>query len=70
MVQADLLVGAVLVTGDKAPVLISREMVATMAPGSAIVDVAIDQGGSVETIRPTTHAILPCMLKRVSFITV
>lgn len=53
--QADLLVGAVLVTGDKAPVLISREMVATMAPGSAIVDVAIDQGGSVETIRPTTH---------------
>jgi alanine dehydrogenase len=52
--RADLLVGAVLVTGARAPVLVSKEMVATMKEGSVIVDVAVDQGGSVETIRPTT----------------
>ncbi len=54
--QADLVIGAVLVTGAKAPVLVTKEMVLAMEKGSAIVDVAIDQGGSVETIRPTTLA--------------
>ncbi|WP_316347998.1 alanine dehydrogenase [Desulfuromonas acetoxidans] len=53
--QADLLIGAVLVPGAKAPQLVSRDMVAAMKPGSVIVDVAIDQGGCVETIRPTSH---------------
>jgi alanine dehydrogenase len=52
--RADLLIGAVLVTGARAPVLITKEMVASMKEGSVIVDVAVDQGGSVETIRPTT----------------
>ncbi len=52
---ADVVVGAVLVKGAKAPKLVTREMVAGMTPGSVIVDVAIDQGGSVETIHPTTH---------------
>jgi alanine dehydrogenase len=52
---ADLVIGAVLVMGAKAPMLVTREMVKSMERGSAIVDVAIDQGGSVETIRPTTH---------------
>lgn len=55
--QADLLIGAVLLPGEKAPKLVSEEMVKTMEPGSVIVDVAIDQGGSVETIdRVTTHS--------------
>ena len=54
--KADLLIGAVLVPGAKAPKLVTEEMVKTMKPGSVIVDVAIDQGGSVETIdRVTTH---------------
>ena len=53
--QADLLVGAVLVPGAKAPTIVSRSMVASMRPGSVIVDIAIDQGGCVETIRPTSH---------------
>jgi alanine dehydrogenase len=53
--QADLLVGAVLIEGARAPVLITREMLRTMRPGSVIVDVAVDQGGCVETTRPTTH---------------
>jgi len=52
--RADLLVGAVLITGARAPVLITKEMVASMKEGSVIVDVAVDQGGSVETIHPTT----------------
>jgi len=51
---ADLVVGAVLVTGAKAPHLVSRKMVRGMRPGSAIVDISIDQGGCVETSRPTT----------------
>ncbi|HMM75212.1 MAG TPA: alanine dehydrogenase [Gammaproteobacteria bacterium] len=54
--QADLVIGAVLVPGAAAPKLVTRAMLATMKPGSAIVDVAIDQGGCVETSRPTTHA--------------
>jgi alanine dehydrogenase len=52
---ADLLIGAVLVAGARAPMLVSRETVAAMAAGSVIVDVAVDQGGCVATTRPTTH---------------
>lgn len=54
--EADLLIGAVLIRGDRAPVLVTREMLALMKPGAVIVDVAVDQGGCVETIRPTTHS--------------
>jgi len=54
--DCDLLVGAVLSTGAKAPVLVSRELIGQMKPGAVIVDVAVDQGGCVETCRPTTHA--------------
>ncbi|BAC91910.1 alanine dehydrogenase [Gloeobacter violaceus] len=53
---ADLLIGAVLVTGRRAPKLVSREVVGRMNPGSVIVDVAVDQGGCVETLRPTSHS--------------
>ncbi|MBI4181699.1 MAG: alanine dehydrogenase [Candidatus Aenigmarchaeota archaeon] len=53
--EADLVVGAVLLTGAAAPRLVSRQMVRQMRPGSVVVDVAIDQGGCIETIRPTTH---------------
>ncbi|HEX9926111.1 MAG TPA: alanine dehydrogenase [Anaerolineae bacterium] len=53
---ADLLIGGVLVKGAKAPKLVSREMVSQMKPGSVIVDVAVDQGGCVETTHPTTHS--------------
>jgi alanine dehydrogenase len=53
--RADLVIGAVLITGAKAPKLVRRGDLARMQPGSVIVDVAIDQGGCVETIRPTTH---------------
>jgi alanine dehydrogenase len=53
--QADLVVGAVLIPGAKAPRLISRQDLASMHNGSVIVDVAIDQGGCIETSRPTTH---------------
>jgi alanine dehydrogenase len=52
---ADLIIGAVLVAGAKAPHLVSRKMVRAMKPGAAIVDISIDQGGCVETSRPTTH---------------
>jgi alanine dehydrogenase len=54
--ESDVVIGAVLVAGAKAPKLVSREMVASMKDGSVIVDVAIDQGGCVETARPTTHS--------------
>jgi len=54
--ESDVVIGAVLVAGAKAPKLVTREMVASMRPGSVIVDVAIDQGGCVETARPTTHS--------------
>ncbi|MEM7772227.1 MAG: alanine dehydrogenase [Cyanobacteria bacterium P01_A01_bin.37] len=54
--DADLLVGAVLVPGRKPPVLVSQAMVETMRAGSVIVDVAVDQGGCVETVRPTSHS--------------
>jgi alanine dehydrogenase len=53
--QADLVIGGVLVPGAKAPKLVSRDMVSRMQPGGVIVDVAVDQGGSVETCRPTSH---------------
>lgn len=53
---ADLVIGAVLVPGMKAPTLVSRSLVSRMKPGSVIVDVAVDQGGCVETTRPTTHS--------------
>jgi len=53
--SVDLLVGAVLVPGAKAPRLIGREMLRRMRPGSVLVDIAIDQGGCAETSRPTTH---------------
>jgi alanine dehydrogenase len=54
--DADLVIGAVLVHGARAPKLITRDMLPLMKPGAAIVDVAIDQGGCVETARPTTHS--------------
>lgn len=53
--EADLLVGAVYLTGARAPVLVTREMLKLMKPGSVLVDVAVDQGGCFETTRPTTH---------------
>jgi len=53
--QTDLLVGAVLVTGAKAPKLVTRDDLKIMKPGSVIVDVAVDQGGCIETTKPTTH---------------
>ncbi len=54
--QADLVIGSVLVPGAKAPHLISKALVKGMKPNAAIVDIAIDQGGCIETSRPTTHA--------------
>jgi alanine dehydrogenase len=53
--DADMVIGAVLVPGALAPKLVTREMLALMKPGAALVDVAIDQGGCFETSRPTTH---------------
>ena len=53
--EADLVIGAVLIPGARAPHLIKREDLALMKPGAVIVDVAVDQGGCVETIKPTTH---------------
>lgn len=56
VLSADLVIGAVLIPGKRAPKLITDEMVRKMMPGSVIVDVAIDQGGCCETSRPTTHS--------------
>jgi alanine dehydrogenase len=53
--EADLVIGAVLVPGGRAPVVVSEEMVRTMRPGAVVVDIAIDQGGCVETSHETTH---------------
>jgi alanine dehydrogenase len=53
--DADLLIGAVLVLGRRAPILVPRSLVAQMRPRSVIIDVAVDQGGCVETLRPTSH---------------
>jgi alanine dehydrogenase len=55
VIDADLVIGAVLVPGAKAPKLVSNELVARMKPGSVLVDIAIDQGGCFEDSRPTTH---------------
>ncbi|MFN6121646.1 MAG: alanine dehydrogenase [Actinomycetes bacterium] len=53
--DADLVIGAVLVAGGRAPVVVTEDMVRTMTPGAVIVDVAVDQGGCIETIHETTH---------------
>lgn len=53
--EADLVVGAVLIPGAKAPRLVSKELIKEMSKGSVVVDVAVDQGGCIETIKPTTH---------------
>jgi alanine dehydrogenase len=53
--RADLVVGAVLVPGARAPKLVTEEMIASMSDGSVVVDVAVDQGGCIATARPTTH---------------
>ena len=55
VIESDLVVGAVLVTGAKAPQLVTKEMISRMQPGSVVVDVAVDQGGCIETCRPTSH---------------
>jgi alanine dehydrogenase len=55
--EADLVIGAVLIPGAKAPKLVSKELVSEMSPGSVIVDIAIDQGGCIETIKPTSHDV-------------
>jgi alanine dehydrogenase len=54
--EADLLIGAVLIPGAKAPKLVSEAMIRTMRPGAVVVDVAIDQGGCIETAHPTSHS--------------
>ena len=56
VLEADLVIGAVLIPGAKAPTLVSNELVSRMKPGSVLVDIAIDQGGCFEDSRPTTHA--------------
>lgn len=56
VLKADLLVGAVLVLARRAPTLVSRDLVKRMRSGSVIVDVAVDQGGCIETVRPTSHS--------------
>jgi alanine dehydrogenase len=53
--DADLVIGAVLILGKRAPILVSRATVGQMKPGSVIIDVAVDQGGCIETLRPTSH---------------
>ncbi|HPD87275.1 MAG TPA: alanine dehydrogenase, partial [Proteiniphilum sp.] len=54
--SADLVIGATLIVGAKAPHLVSREMLKEMTPGTVMIDVSVDQGGCFETTRPTTHA--------------
>src|SRR4029077_19918814 len=56
VLDADMVIGAVLVPGAKAPMLVSNELVSQMLPGSVLVDISIDQGGCFEDSRPTTHA--------------
>jgi len=53
--ESDMVIGAVLVTGAKAPKLVTRDMVLDMEPGSVLLDISIDQGGCIETMKPTTH---------------
>jgi len=54
--EADLVIGAVLLPGAKTPYLVTRDMLPTMRPGAVLVDVSVDQGGCIETTKPTTHA--------------
>jgi len=56
LAEADLLIGAVLIKGAKAPRLVTRSMIRKMKKGAVVVDVAVDQGGCIETIKPTTHS--------------
>ncbi|RJF41554.1 alanine dehydrogenase [Actinomyces sp. 2119] len=65
--ESDLVIGAALVPGGRAPHLVTREMVAAMRPGSVLVDVAIDQGGCFEDSRPTTHAAPTFEVEQVTF---
>lgn len=55
VIESDLVVGGVLITGQKAPTLVSKDMISSMKKGSVVVDVAVDQGGCIETCRPTSH---------------
>ena len=55
VLESDLVIGAVLVAGAKAPKLVTRELISKMQDGSVVVDIAVDQGGCIETCRPTTH---------------
>lgn len=55
VINSDLVIGAVLVPGAKAPKLVTREMIGKMSKGSVVVDIAVDQGGCIETCKPTTH---------------
>jgi alanine dehydrogenase len=55
VIESDLVISAILIPGAKAPKLVTRQMVSRMAPGGVIIDVAVDQGGAVETCRPTSH---------------
>jgi alanine dehydrogenase len=54
--RADVVIGAVLVPGGKTPILVTEKLLGAMEPGSVIIDVAVDQGGCVETAHPTTHS--------------
>ena len=56
LMLADLVIGAVLIEGARAPVLVSKDDLKLMKPGAVIIDVAVDQGGCMETTRPTTHS--------------
>lgn len=55
VINSDLVIGAVLIPGAKAPKLVTRDMISKMEPGSVVVDIAVDQGGCIETCKPTTH---------------
>lgn len=55
VIESDLVIGGVLITGHKAPTLVSKQMISAMSKGSVVVDVAVDQGGCIETCRPTSH---------------
>ncbi len=55
VLRSDLVIGAVLLAGQKAPRLVTKEMIESMSPGSVVVDVAVDQGGCIETCKPTSH---------------
>lgn len=55
VMDSDLVIGGVLITGHKAPTLVTKEMISSMSKGSVVVDVAVDQGGCIETCRPTSH---------------